>query len=100
MLKHCFLIYKKHYNFLALRHLAVCTKTFFFLFFKVFCILEVLTKTKYFNIGFCIFSNIKILLDINQNDINTQENCKFSKNIFEFFFKKLGRAWPTILGWV
>jgi hypothetical protein len=52
--------------------------------------LEVLTKTRYFNIGFSIFSNIKILLDINQNDIkNTRENCKIPKNIFEFFsFKK------------
>jgi hypothetical protein len=95
MLKHCFLVYKKHYDFLALRHLAVYTKTFFFLFFKVFCILKVLTKTRYFNIGFCIFSNIKILLDINQNDIqNTWENCKIPKNIFEFFLffflKKIG----------
>jgi hypothetical protein len=34
MLKHFFLVYKKNYDILALRHLAVCTKTFFF--FKVF----------------------------------------------------------------
>jgi len=64
--------------------------------------LEVLTKTKYFNIEFCIFSNIKILLDINQNDIkNTRENCKILKNIFDFFFKKTNwaRPGPTILGW-
>ena len=88
MLKHCFLVYKKHYDFLVLRHLAVCTKTFFFSFlqFFFFCILEILTKTGYFNIEFCIFSNIKILLDINQNNIkNTRENIKIPKNIFEFF---------------
>jgi hypothetical protein len=100
MLKHCFLVYKKHYDFLALRHLAVCTKTFFFFFTKFFfCILEVLTKTGYFNIGFCIFSNIKIPLDINQNDIkNTRENCKIPKIFFNFLLtkkKKLGRTWPT-----
>jgi len=48
---------------------------------------NVLTKTGYFNTECCIFSNIKILLDINQNDIkNTRENCKIPKNIFEFFF--------------
>jgi hypothetical protein len=54
--------------------------------------LEVLTKTGYFNIRFCIFSNIKILLDINQNDIkNTRENCKIPKKIFlNFFLKKTG----------
>jgi len=27
------------------------------------------TKTRYFNTECCIFSNMKILLDINQNDI-------------------------------
>ena len=99
MLKHCFLVYKKHYDFLALRHLAVCTKIFFFFFTKFFfCILEVLTKTGYFNIGFCIFSNIKIPLDINQNDIkNTRENCKIPKIFFNFLLtkKKMGRTWPT-----
>ena len=90
MLKHCFLVYKKHYDFLALRHLAVCTKIFFFFFTKFFfCILEVLTKTGYFNIGFCIFSNIKIPLDINQNDIkNTRENCKIPKIFFNFLLTK------------
>jgi len=46
-----------------------------------------LTKTGYFNTECCIFSNIKILLDINQNNIkNTRENCKIPKTIFEFFF--------------
>jgi len=36
MLKHCFLVYEKtQHDFLALRHLAVCTKTFF-LFFSFF----------------------------------------------------------------
>jgi len=46
--------------------------------------LEVLMKTRYFNIGFCIFSNIKkILLDINQNDIkNTLETCKITNKYF------------------
>jgi hypothetical protein len=66
MLKHCFLVFEKH-NMIALRHLAVCTKTFFFSFFFVF--LEVLLKTEYCHIGYCIISNIKILPDINQNDI-------------------------------
>ena len=41
MLKHFFAgVWQTQYDFLALRHLAVCTKTFFFLFFKVFCILN------------------------------------------------------------
>ena len=89
--KTLFFVYEKHYDFLALRHLAVCTKFFFFP--NFFCILEVLTKTGYFNIGFCIFSNIKILLDINQNDIkNTRKNCKNSKKIF--FNKKKNWAGP------
>jgi len=47
------------------------------------------------------------LLNINQNDIkNTWENCKISKKYFlNFSFnkknweKKLGRTWPTVLGW-
>ena len=79
-------VWKTQYDFLALRHLAVCTKIFFSFFKLSFCILEVLTKIGYFNIGFCIFSNIKILPDINQNDIkNTRENCKIPKKYFWFF---------------
>jgi hypothetical protein len=78
MLKHCFfLLYEKtQYDFLALTHLAVCTKIIFFSNFFVF--LEVLTKTRYCHIGFCIFSNVKILPNIiNQNGIeNMRENCK------------------------
>jgi hypothetical protein len=82
-------------SFLALRDLAVCMKT------KTCFFFNVLTKIGYFNTECCIFSNIKILLDINQNDIkNTRENCKIPKNIFEFL-KKKNRAGPgpTILGW-
>jgi hypothetical protein len=53
MLKHCFLVYEKHNMiFLSLKHLAVCTKTFFFLNFFVF--LEVLMKIGYFNTGFVL----------------------------------------------
>jgi hypothetical protein len=99
MLKHCFLMYEKH-NKIALRHLAVCTKTFFILFFFVF--LEVLTKTEYCHIEFCIFSNIKILPDINQNEIkNMRENCKIMKKYFlnVFLISKVGRTWPKSMGW-
>ena len=57
-----FLVYEQHnLIFLALRHLVVCTNFIFFVF------LDVLTKTGYCHIEFCIFSNIKILPDINQN---------------------------------
>jgi len=75
-------------------------KNIFFFFQSFFCIFEVLTKTGYFNIRFCIFSNIKILLNINQNDIkNTRENCKIPKKYFlNFFLKKLGRTWPNHSG--
>jgi len=69
MLKH-FFFYEKQYDFLALRHLAVCTKIFFFLFFNFFVFLEVLMTIGYFNIGF-VFLRCKILPDINQNDIKT-----------------------------
>jgi len=56
MLKHYFLVYEKHNMiFLALRHLAVCTKIFFYFFNCFFVFLEVLTKTGYFNIGFVFF---------------------------------------------
>jgi len=51
-------VWKTQHNFLALRHLAECTKIFFsFKFFFVF--LEVLTKTGYFNTGFVFFRNDK-----------------------------------------
>ena len=81
-------------SFLALRDLAVCMKT------KTCFFFNVLTKIGYFNTECCIFSNIKILLDINQNDIkNTRENCKIPKNIFEFFLKKkTGWTWPNHSG--
>jgi len=46
-------------------------------------------KTKHFNIGFCIFSNIKVLPDISQNDIKIHwKIVKSQKNIFEFSFNK------------
>jgi len=66
MLKHCFLVYKKHYDFLALRHLTVCTKTVFqnFNFFCIF--LKVLTKTWYFNTGFIFFEMPKNRLRLNK----------------------------------
>jgi hypothetical protein len=64
---------KTQYDFLALRHLAVCTKTFFF---KVFCILKVLTKTGYFNTGFCIFNDIKI-----QSDIDQKQHNKYARKL-------------------
>jgi len=102
MLKHYFLVYKKTLWSFGFWDTWPCAQKHFFSFFKVFCILEVLMKTGYFNIRFCIFSNIKILLDINQNDIkNTRENCKIpKKNIFEYFFKKnWAGPGPPILGW-
>jgi len=53
MLKYFFLVYKKHNMiFLALRHLTVCTKMFFF--FKCFVFLKVLMKTRYFNTRFVL----------------------------------------------
>ena len=67
MLKHCFFfVWKTQYDFLALRHLAICTKTFFFLFSNFFLFLEVLTKTGYFNIGFVFFKMTKNRLRLNK----------------------------------
>ena len=71
-----------------------------FLFFKTsfffFCILKVLTKTRYFNIGFCIFSNIKkILLDINQNDIK-RETCKITNKYFWIFLLTKKKTGPDL----
>jgi len=85
MLKYCLLVYEKHNMifFLALRHLAVCTKTFF-LFSNFFVFLEVLTKTGYFNTEFCIFNEIKIYNNNNKRRKNTRGN---STNL-----KKLGWA--------
>ena len=78
-------------SFLALRDLAVCMKTktcFFFM------------KTGYFNTECCIFSNIKILLDINQNDIkNTRKIVRFQKIFLNFFKKNWAGPGPTIMGW-
>jgi hypothetical protein len=87
MLKHCFLMYEKHNTvFLALRHMAVCIKTYF-LFLNFFVFLKVLMKTEYCHIRFCIFSNIKILPDINQNDIKIHRKItKFQKIFFKTFF--------------
>ena len=93
-----FFVWKTQYHFLALRHLAVCTKTFFFFSKQVFffCILKVLTKTRYFNIGFCIFSNIKkILLDINQNDIK-RETCKITNKYFWIFLLTKKKTGPDL----
>jgi len=62
-----FLVYEKtQYDFLALRHLAICTKTFSS-FFNFFVFLEVLTKTGYFNTGF-VFSFTKKQTGIKQNN--------------------------------
>jgi hypothetical protein len=68
-----------------------------FLFFKTsFFFLKVLTKTRYFNIGFCIFSNIKkILLDINQNDIK-RETCKITNKYFWIFLLTKKKNGPDL----
>jgi hypothetical protein len=95
-------MYEKHNTvFLALRHMAVCIKTYF-LFLNFFVFLKVLMKTEYCHIRFCIFSNIKILPDINQNDIkNTRENYKNSEkyflNVF-FFIPEVGQTRPKSVG--
>ena len=97
MLKHCFFgVWKTQYDFLLWDTWPYAQKHFFFQF------LEVLTKTEYCHIGFCIFSNIKILPDINQNDIkNTRENYKKSEkyflNVF-FFIPEVGQTRPKSVG--
>jgi len=68
-------------------------------FFNFFVFLVVLTKTKYCHIGFCIFSNIKILPDINQNDINCKILKKYFVNVFFFFIPKVGWTRPKSVGW-
>jgi hypothetical protein len=94
MLKHCFLVYEKiQYDFLALRHLAVCIKTFFFLFSSFFKLM----KTRYFNTGF-VFLRCKIQTDIKQNRVeNTRKNYNFSK-AFLRIFSELGRTPPKHFG--
>jgi len=92
-------VYEKHNMIFSFEKLGRMHKNIFFLFFKFFCILEVLTKTGYFNTGFVFFFGIKI---------PTKYKTKFSKKITEnnynflkrkFFFNWVGPG-PTILGWV
>ena len=73
-------IWKIRYDFLDLRHLAVCTKTFFYLFFNCFLYFwKFLPKTGYFNTGF-IFLWCKIQTDIKQTLIENKMCLKKYKN--------------------
>jgi len=90
-----FLVYEKtQYDFLALRHLAVCTKTFSS-FFNFFVFFEILTKTGYFNTGFVFFLQTK-QTGIKQNGVKqyTRENHK----ILNIHFFLSGWTRPTIVG--
>jgi len=92
--------WKKHNMiFLALRHLAVCTKTFF-LFSKFFVFFEILKKTEYFNTGF-VFLRHKIQTDIKQKKESRKIHGKIT--IFQkYFWEKV--FWtgpdPTQTFWV
>jgi hypothetical protein len=68
--------------FLALRHLAVCTKTFF-LFSKFFVFFQILKKTEYFNTGF-VFLRHKIQTDIKQKKESRKIHGKIT--IFQKYF--------------
>ena len=89
---------KIQYEFLALRHLAVCTKTFFSFFFNFFYIFESLWQKKP---GILIpdlyFYDIKILPDINKNNIKTaRKNYKNAEaNIFYFFLFEWAEPGPN-----
>jgi hypothetical protein len=69
---------KTQHDFLALRHLAVCTKIFLNF---VFCILEVFTKAGYFNTGF-VFLRRKIQTNIKQTLVEkyTEKITNFQKH--------------------
>ena len=71
--------------------MAVCTKTFFpFFLICFFCILE--SRKPGISIPDFVFYDIKILLDINQNDIRTtRKNYKMLKIFFNFFLNGPGR---------
>jgi hypothetical protein len=93
-------VWKAQYDFLALRHLAVCTKHFFyvfnfFVFWKFWWKQDILIPDLYFYEKLPKYK--KILPDITQNDIKTtRENCKILKQIFFNFFKWAGsgpNAW-------
>jgi len=99
------LMYEKHNMiFLALRHLTVCIKTFFFFFQIVFCILEVLMKTGYFNTGF-VFLRHKIQTDIKKKAYRKRwkshkilKICFLNRAGFAQFYG-LGRTRPKWMGW-
>jgi len=84
--------------FFSLETLGRMHKNIFFLFFKFFCILKVLTKTRYFNTGF-LFLWCKIQTDIKQKKVEKyMEKLNFSKAFLRFFFW-LGPD-PTQTFWV
>ena len=84
--------------FFSLETLGHMHKNIFFLFFKFFCILKVLTKTRYFNTGF-LFLWCKIQTDIKQKKVEKyMEKLNFSKAFLRFFFW-LGPD-PTQTFWV
>jgi hypothetical protein len=86
-------MYEKHNMiFLALRHLTVCTKTIFFFFQIVFCILEVLMKTGYFNTGF-VFLRHKIQTDIKKKAYRKRWK---SHKILKICFFEPGRICPIL----
>jgi hypothetical protein len=96
-------VWKTQYDFLALRHLAVCTKNIFSFFQNFLCFW---TKTRYFNTRFVFFfgNNKNKQTDIKQNDIkNTRKNCKIPKIFFLIFLLTKKKNWvgpgPPILGW-
>jgi len=72
---------KTQHDFLALRHLAVCTKTFFH-FSNFFVFLKVLMKTEYFNTEF-VFLRHKIQTDIKQKK---SRNIHGKITIFQKYF--------------
>ena len=74
---------KIQYEFLVLRHLAVCTKKHFFFYLFLY---SWKSKIGYFNTEF-VFLWCKVLPDINHNDIKTTwKNYKWNKYFFDFLF--------------
>ena len=69
-------VWKTQFDFLALRHLAVCAKIFFFFFQNFFVFFEVLTKTEYFNTGFVLLKWQKNRSRLNKTEIKKSEEIK------------------------
>ena len=100
MLKHCFFgVWKTQYDFFSFETLDRMHKNIFFFFQIVFCILEVLMKTGYFNTGF-VFLRHKIQTDIKKKAYRKRwKSHKILKIKFLKFVFWTGPDLPNSVGW-